>query len=68
MYRDYFETDVECDLEDDYIEDKLDELHIAEVGQLNPKLYDFIDYTANHDAHENYEDIVEDKIFTFKYR
>jgi hypothetical protein len=68
MYRDYFETDVEFDQEDDYIEEKLDELHIAETGQLNPKLYDFIDYTAKHDAHENYDDIVEDKIFKFKYR
>ena len=56
MYRDYFETDVEFDQEDDYIEEKLDELHIAETGQLNPKLYDFIDYTAKHDAHENYEE------------
>ena len=32
MYRDYFETDVEFDQEDDDIEEKLDELHIAEVG------------------------------------
>ncbi len=32
QYRDYFETDVEFDLEDDYIEEKMDELHIAEVG------------------------------------
>jgi len=31
-------------------------------------LYDFVDYTLTHDAHENYEDIVEDKIFKFKYR
>jgi hypothetical protein len=35
---------------------------------MNPKLYDFIDYTAKHDAHENYEDIIEDKIFKYKYR
>lgn len=68
MYRDYFETDVEFDIEDEYIEDKLDELQIAEIGQLNPNIYDFIDYTAKHDTHENYEDIVEDKIFKFKYR
>lgn len=32
MYRDYFETDVEFDIEDEYIEDKLDELQIAEIG------------------------------------
>ena len=34
----------------------------------NPNLYDFIDYTAKHDSHENYDDIVEDKIFKYKYR
>lgn len=32
MYRDYFETDVEFDNEDEYIEDKLDELQIVENG------------------------------------
>ena len=32
MYRDFFETDVEFDIEDEYIEDKLDELQIAEIG------------------------------------
>jgi hypothetical protein len=29
MYRDYFETDVELDPENDYLEEKLDELHTA---------------------------------------
>ena len=37
-------------------------------GQLNPALYDFVDYTATHDAHEDYADLVEQKIFKFKYR
>lgn len=68
MYRDYFETDIEFDEEDDYVDDKLDEVQITEIGQLNPKLYDFIDYTSKHNSHENYDDIVEDKIFKYKYR
>lgn len=38
------------------------------MGQFDPALYDFIDYTQNHDAHENYDDVVEQKIFKFKYR
>ena len=43
-------------------------MHLAAMGQFDPALYDFVDYTQNHDAHENHEDIVEDKIFKFKYR
>jgi hypothetical protein len=27
-----------------------------------------VDYTAQHDGHENFDDVVEDKIFKFKYR
>jgi uncharacterized alpha/beta hydrolase family protein len=61
--RDYFETDIEFNDEDNNVDEKLVEIHIAEVGQLNPKFYDFIDYTAKNDANENYNDIVEDKIF-----
>lgn len=68
MYRDYFETDVEDDPEDDYLEDKLDEYHIASTGQFNPNNFDFIDYTQTHDTHEDYNDIVEQKIFKYKYR
>jgi len=59
QYRDYFQTDVEMDEEDDWVDEKLDELHIAAQGQFDPALYDFIDYTQEHDAHENYDDVVE---------
>jgi len=68
MYRDYFETELEMDPEDDYVEEKLDEQHLAHVGQFNPALFDFVDYTMKHDAHENFDDIVEQKLFKFKYR
>merc|ERR1712147_514226 len=68
MYRDYFETDVEMDPENEYLEDKLDELHTAQSGVLNPALYDFVDETAEAQGHEDYADLVEEKIFKFKYR
>ena len=68
QYRDYFETDIEADPEDDYVESKLDEYELASTGQFNPALFEFIDYTATHDGHENYDDTVEQKIFKFKYR
>ena len=68
QYRDYFQTDLEMDPEDDYIDEKFDEMFIAAQGQFNPALYDFVDYTQKHDPHENYDDMVEQKIFKFKYR
>lgn len=34
MYRDYFETDVERDPEDEYVEEELDERQIAAEGQF----------------------------------
>lgn len=68
QYRDYFETEIEDDPEDDWIDEKLDEIHIASQGQFDPALYDFVDYTQVHDAHENFDDIVEKKLFKYKYR
>lgn len=68
QYRDYFQSELELDPEDEHIDEKFDDAHIAAMGQFDPALYDFIDYTQSHDSHENYEDIVEDKIFKFKYR
>jgi len=41
---------------------------MAEQGELNPKLYDFIDSSMYYEVHENYEDLVEDKLFKYKYR
>lgn len=43
-------------------------MHLAQQGQFNPALYQFVDYTAVHDGHENFDDVVEDKIFKYKYR
>ena len=41
QYRDYFESEMEIDPEDDYIDSKFDEAHLADQGQFNPALYDF---------------------------
>lgn len=38
------------------------------MGTLNPDLYDFSDYAHKHDNHEDWSDIVEQKIFKYKYR
>ena len=41
QYRDYFQSELELDPEDEYIASKFDEAHLAEQGQFNPELYDF---------------------------
>lgn len=68
MYRDYFETDIEADPENDYIDNEVDKMNIASTGSMNPKLYDFLETSLNFTVHENIEDIVEDKIFKYRYR
>ena len=68
QYRDYFQSDLDIQMEDDYVDEKMDEAHIAQIGTLNPNLYDFQDYNARHDPHEDYSDIVEQRIFKYKYR
>lgn len=68
QYRDYFKSELELDPEDDYIDSKFDDVHLAAMGQFDPALYDFQDYTQLHNSHEALEDVVEEKIFKFKYR
>lgn len=67
-YRDYFQTDIENDPEDSYIEEFFDTKELAESGQFNPKLYDFIETGLINEVHETFEDLIEDKIFKYKYR
>jgi hypothetical protein len=43
QYRDYFESDLEADPEDSFVEDFLDAKQIAEEGQFQFKKYDFIE-------------------------
>lgn len=65
---DYFETDIEEDPEDEYEEIQRDEGRIASSGQFDPKLYDFVETAMIDEVNENFEDIIADKIFKFKYR
>ena len=67
-YLDYFETDIEEDPEDEYVETLRDEARIAQSGQFDPKLYDFIQTAMIDEVNENFDDIIADKIFKYKYR
>lgn len=68
QYRDYFETDLEDDPQDPEEEDRIDRYSLSFHPDMNPNLYEFCDMYKTGDMHENYEDIVEDKIFKYKYR
>ena len=68
QYRDYFESDLENEPEDEFLETMRDESRIAKSGEFDPKLYDFIETAMISEVHENFQDIIEDKIFKFKYR
>jgi hypothetical protein len=68
QYRDYFETDLEEDPEDDFVEEFLDEKAIAAEGQFQFKRYDFIETSLLNEPHEALDDLVEHKIFKYKYR
>merc|ERR1712160_79858 len=46
----------------------IDNLEIANEGQMNPARYDFIETSHRNEVHETYEDLIEDKIFKYKYR
>jgi hypothetical protein len=68
MYRDYFESDLEADPEDAYVEDILDDQAIAAEGQFQFKKYDFVETSLQTEPHETMDDVVDQKIFKFKYR
>lgn len=68
QYRDYFESDLDQDPEDAFVEDFLDEKQLAAEGQFQFKKFDFIETTLVEEPHENMEDVVEHKIFKYKYR
>jgi hypothetical protein len=68
MYRDYFESDLERDPEDEVVAEQLDERAIAAGGEFQFKKYDFIETSLQDEPHEALEDIVDSKIFKYKYR
>lgn len=68
QYRDYYETDIEQDPESEVLEDFIDAREIAQSGEFDPKRFDFIETSLISEVHENFEDLIEDKIFKYKYR
>lgn len=56
------------DPEDDFMEEQLDEAAIAAEGQFQFKKYDFIETSLLNEPHESMDDVVEHKIFKYKYR
>jgi hypothetical protein len=45
-----------------------DESRLADSGEFDPRLYDFVETAMISEVNENFEDIIEDKIFKYKYR
>jgi hypothetical protein len=43
-------------------------MDMAAENMFNPKRYDFVETSHIVEPHENYEDMIEDKIFKYKYR
>ena len=46
----------------------MDEQDVIATGDFNVKRYDFIETSLMTEPHENYDDVVEQKIFKYKYR
>jgi hypothetical protein len=43
-------------------------MQLALSGEFDPARFDFIETTMDLEPHENFEDLIEDKIFKYKYR
>jgi hypothetical protein len=56
------------DPEDENQAERADEMAIAAEGQFQFKKYDFVETSMLHEPHENFDDVVEHKIFKYKYR
>jgi len=68
MYRDYFETDIENNPEDEKKMEQLDEINMAQDGAFQFKNFDFLESHLKHDNHEYIDDVIDQKIFKYKYR
>lgn len=69
QYRDYYQTDIEENPEDEALEDKIDEDHILSSGDFHHGKFDFVETNLGaNEQTENFEDVIEDKIFKYKYR
>jgi len=68
MYRDYFQTDLELDPEDDNEDSIKDEIDIASQGEFKFSNYEFIETGLDIETHESLLDEVDRKLFKYKYR
>lgn len=68
QYRDYYETDMIEDPEDFFQENREDVEHIVSQGGFDMKRFDFVETSLILEPHENFEDLLEHKIFKYKYR
>lgn len=68
MYKDYYETDIENEQEDEKINEMTDQVALAYSGDFAHKLYDFQEMDLLHDNSEFIDDVVDKKIFKYKYR
>lgn len=68
MYRDYFQTDIEQNPEDEVADEFRDEITLAESGEFDFKRYDFQEMAMAHEPHEGFDDIIDQKLFKYKYR
>mmetsp|Transcript_3877 Transcript_3877/g.3807 ORF Transcript_3877/g.3807 Transcript_3877/m.3807 type:complete len:81 (-) Transcript_3877:678-920(-) len=68
MYRDYFETDLEEFPEDNNVDELQDRQDIANEGEFQFRKYDFVETQFHWEPMESGDDLVEQKIFKYKYR
>ncbi len=68
QYRDYFETDLEEDPEEEAWDEEQDLAQMAAEGDMNPQLYEFVETALTTEVHENFDDLIEDKLFKFRHR
>lgn len=69
QYRDYFETDLENNPEmPEEVYDQLDEEKIANTGDFHHKKFDFQEDQIQYEALETVEDVIDKKIFKYKYK
>lgn len=68
MYRDYFQSDLEENPEDEVADKLLDEIDIVSQGEFSFDKYDFIETGLFSESQESLIDLIDKKIFKFKYR
>ncbi len=67
MYRDYFETDLEENPDDEADHERTDMLALGQDPDMNFDNYDFQEMIDESDPHETIEDVVDNAIFKYKY-